>query len=109
MAAPIRPGSGDSTPDRSWVTSATEAARVTDAVRYSKPVDRSKFDIADTARATKGTRELIEALVEHSVESAKATEVRERQMLRWTQAGVVLAGIAAVASIIAIIVTLLVA
>ena len=60
----------------------------------------------EAARTARASRELIEQLVEHQVENAKATEVRERQMLRWTQAGVLLAGIAAVASIVAIIVTL---
>lgn len=56
----------------------------------------------ESARTARASRELIEQLVE----TAKATEVRERQMLRWTQAGVLLAGIAAVGSIVAIIVTL---
>ena len=76
------------------------------------PVDMGKFHVADTARATqesareaRGSRELIERLVEHSIVTADAAEVRERQMLRWTQAGVVLAAIAAVASIIAVVVT----
>lgn len=63
----------------------------------------------DTAKSVAATQELIDALVKHSIETANAAEVRERQMLRWTQAGVVLAGIAAVASIVAIVVTLLVA
>ena len=70
---------------------------------------RNDFDIRETARAARDTRQLIEALVEHSLETTKAAEVREQQMLRWTQAGVVLAGIAAVASIIAILVTIFVA
>ncbi|UUW92230.1 hypothetical protein [Pimelobacter simplex] len=81
--------------------------------RHAVPVDMAKYHVADTARATqeaarstKETRELIEQLVEHSIASANAAEVRERQMLRWTQAGVLLAAIAAVASIIAIIVTI---
>jgi hypothetical protein len=69
-------------------------------------VDMGKFHVADTARATKETRELIEQLVEHSVATAQAAEVRERQMLRWTQAGVALAAVAALASIVAIIVTI---
>lgn len=80
---------------------------VDESYRYQHVMtDMSKFDARDTARSTRETRELIEQLVEHSMATAKAADVRERQMLRWTQAGVLLAGIAAVASIIAIIVTL---
>lgn len=60
----------------------------------------------ESARAARQSHELIEQLVEHTVETARATDVRERQMLRWTQAGVVLAAIAAVASIIAILLAL---
>lgn len=70
---------------------------------------RNDYDIKETSRAARDTRQLIEALVEHSVETARAAETRERQMLRWTQVGVVLAGIAAVAAVVAILVTILVA
>jgi hypothetical protein len=79
------------------------------------PMDMGKMHVADTARATresaqeaKESRELIQQMVEHAIVTAEAAEVRERQMLRWTQAGVVLAGIAAVASLIAIVVTVVV-
>lgn len=61
----------------------------------------------DSAQAARQSRELIEQLVQHSIDTANAAEVRERQMLRWTQAGVVLAAVAAAASIIAVIVTVL--
>jgi len=66
----------------------------------------AQTNAADTARATRESQELIEQLVAHSVATAAAADVRERQMLRWTQAGVGLAAIAAVASIAAIVVTL---
>lgn len=71
----------------------------------------------DTAHATKETRELIAQLVDHSVRTAEATEARdreaaaaaekrERQMLRWTRGGVFLSGVAAVAAVLALIVTI---
>lgn len=65
--------------------------------------------VQSTARDTNESRRLMKQMVEHAVETANAAEVRERQMLRWTQAGVVLAAIAAVASLVAIIVTVVVA
>lgn len=66
-------------------------------------IDRQNMQ--STARDTAESRRLVAQLVEHSLATAEAAEVRERQMLRWTQAGVLLAGIAAVASIIAIVLT----
>lgn len=67
-------------------------------------IDRQNMQ--STARETADSRRLIERLVEHSMATAEAAEVRERQMLRWTQAGVALAAIAAVASVVAIILAL---
>ena len=64
-------------------------------------IDRQNMQ--STAQATAESRRLIDRLVEHSLATAEAAEIRERQMLRWTQAGVVLAAIAAVASIIAVV------
>lgn len=85
---------------------------VSDPYNSRYAVDMSKFEMRSnaqrTATATNETRELIEQLVEHAVATAEAAEVRERQMLRWTQAGVVLAAIAALASLIAIVVTVVV-
>jgi hypothetical protein len=57
-----------------------------------------------TAEASLATSQGVAALVV----AAQAAEARENTMLRWTIAGVVLAGIAAVASIAAIVVTVLV-
>lgn len=80
-----------------------------------------------TARATQQTQELIKQMVQHAITTADAAELRERQMLqhaidtaaaaeereaqmlRWTRAGVLLSAIAALASILAILVTVLVA
>lgn len=73
------------------------------------PYDPSPFHIERTARETRESRELIEQLVAHSIASAKDAETRERQMLRWTQAGVLLAALAAAASVVAITVTVIVA
>jgi hypothetical protein len=69
---------------------------------------RAQANQETTARATKETRELIDQLVQHAITTAEAAEVRERQMLRWTQAGVVLAAVAAVASLVVIVVTVVV-
>jgi hypothetical protein len=90
---------------------------MTDAYRYfptGEMVDRQNMQSTaraseDSARAALESRALIDQLVQHSTETARTAEVRERQMLRWTQAGVVLAAVAAVASIIAVIVTVLLA
>lgn len=90
--------------------------------QYVVNVDPTPRHVAETARSTrdaakstgeaaksaKETRELIEQLVQHAQVTADAAEVRERQMLRWTQAGVALAAIAAVAAIVAIVVTVIV-
>ena len=66
--------------------------------RHPRPVDTAKYkalaNARDTARATAASRELIERLVEHTMATAKAAEVRERQMVRWTEAGVALAAVA---------------
>ena len=85
---------------------------MSNAMQYATPVDLTKFDIADTAKAARETaktsaetRELIDALVSHAI----AADAVEKKMLRWTIVGVILAGIAAVASIIAIVVTALLA
>jgi len=89
--------------------------------RYEAMANASKMEThantRDTARATKETRQLIAQLVDHSVRTAEATEARDRdaaaaaekrekQMLRWTRGGVILAGLAAVASVVTLIVTI---
>lgn len=70
-----------------------------------------KHDIADTSRSARETarrsaetRELLDALVAH----AAAADAVEKKMLRWTILGVILAGVAAVASIVAIVVAVLI-
>lgn len=101
-AGALRPVGG--TWDSERVTDPNQISRVMGTIDTAKW--QAQHNTRETARATKETRELIEQLVDHAVATAEAAEVRERQMLRWTQAGVVLAGIAAVASLIAIIVTI---
>jgi hypothetical protein len=62
---------------------------------------------ARRTRAAEDTAEALKILVDEAIdakERAAATDRRETVMLRWTIAGVVLAAIAAVASIIAILI-----
>jgi hypothetical protein len=68
-------------------------------------VDLTESHTRDTAKASKATADGMAQLIF----AAAQTEHRERRMLGWTIAGVILAGVAAVASIIAIIVAFMLA
>lgn len=79
-------------PDMSGVQAAMDAAQEAGQERWDREVA--------AAEASVTTADGIAALVKASND----VEQRERTMLRWTIAGVVLAGIAAIASIIAIMI-----
>jgi hypothetical protein len=71
-------------------------------MRYAKPYDPTPEYLRKTSEAARGTKELLDALVQHAVDA----EQREARMLWWTKAGVLLACVAAVAAIATIVLTL---
>lgn len=78
---------------------------LTSAIDELEEIDWTNTPDARAARAAEKTAEHLEVLVEEAVDGrirSLEAERREVVMLRWTVAGVVLAAIAAVASIIAI-------
>jgi hypothetical protein len=104
-------------------TGTSKAAEIVAAMQKSVPThdqssfvrglleeNRVRWENMPEARRTRAAEETVDALrvlVDDAIaakERAAATDRRETVMLRWTIAGVVLAAIAAVASIIAILV-----
>lgn len=100
MVEPLRPRSGGSEPRRSPLPSSSAADR--DLRRYAKPHDPTPTYLRETSKATRDTKELLDALVQHAVDA----ENREARMLWWTKVGVLMAFVAAVAAIATIILTL---
>jgi hypothetical protein len=73
-----------------------------EAIRYAKPYDPSPEYLRETSQATRDTKELLDALVQHAVE----TDALERRTLWWTKAGVILAAVAALASLVSVVLAL---
>lgn len=61
------------------------------------------FYTKSTSDSARATAEAVQALLDN----ARASERRDAQMLFWTVAGVVCAGIAAIASLVAILIVVL--
>jgi hypothetical protein len=68
-------------------------------IRYGQAYDASPDYLRETSKATRDTKELLDALVQHATDA----EEREQRMLAWTKAGVLLAAVAALASIVTIV------
>lgn len=71
-------------------------------MRYAQQLDPTPEYLRQTSQATRDTKQLLDALVQHAVDA----ENREARMLWWTKVGVLLACVAAVAAIATIILTL---
>lgn len=71
-------------------------------MRYAKPYDPTPEYLRETSKATRDTKGLLDALVQHAVDA----DEREARMLWWTKVGVLLAFVAAVAAIVTIVLTL---
>jgi hypothetical protein len=96
---------------RARALSDAREAEIRQAMRYAKPYDPTPSKIADTARATTETRDLMKQLVDAQAQLLAAqalAETRETKMLFWTRVAGIGALAALLVSVVAVMVTLLV-
>jgi hypothetical protein len=102
MSDPMRPSGAVPSPAeilRNQTMHAHQQAQMQEAMRYATPYDPSPEYLRETSQATRDTKELLDALVQHALD----TDALERRMLWWTKVGVLLAAVAALASLVSIV------